>query len=240
MVLRARMIILLTVPAILTWLLPPAGSLEAQESEYLVEGLPTATLETATPLFALRRQGRLPALVFSRSGAAEDHDPRVLVSGRDSWRPVQLSERLHNTTWIFVGRAIEGEDVWAVAEGDVGGRGPYLELVTSGNGGRTWAHQATFVKISRHAVLDAFGIHPDGRGSLILRLDEDPSPGAPRLGYYLYLTRNGGKTWSEPIYSYGRPPVPSSLAAPDDKLSYTEPPGLDAWRRILSILLRTA
>lgn len=235
MISRPRLIILLTVLAILTHLLPPG--LQAQEAESLVEGLPAATLSIATPLFALRRQGRLPALVFTRSGTAEEHDPRVLVSGRDGWRPVQLSERLHNSTWILVGRALEGEDVWAVAEGDVGGRGPYLELVNSENGGRTWNHQVTFVKISRYAVLDAFGIHPDGRGSLILRLDEDPSPEAPRLGYYVYLTKNSGKTWSEPIYSYGRPPVPTALAAPDDKLTFTEPPELDAWKRILSILL---
>src|SRR5262245_27758091 len=70
-------------------------------------GLPPETLAQSTPIFAYQSQGNRPALVFTRSGNAQEQDPRVFVSSRDgSWRLIQLPDELHNTVWIWVGRAI--------------------------------------------------------------------------------------------------------------------------------------
>jgi hypothetical protein len=210
-----------------------------EDVEVLIEGLPTPVLEQSTPLFALRRLARGPALVFARRGSPDNHDLQILYSTRSGWRLAQLPEGLDETTWIFVSRSADGQDLWAIAEGDVGGRGPDLHILAGTNGGRAWSRRATLRKISRFAALDAFAIDPeDDRGSLILRLDEDPSPDAPRLGYYLYLMKNGGRTWSEPIYSHGRPPMTATAPpAPDQTYEYQEPPGLPTWRGLLSALL---
>src|ERR1700710_965120 len=69
-------------------------------------GLPPETLAQATPVFAFQSQGSRPAMVFTRSGTAQEQDPRVFIGARDgTWRLVELPGELHNTAWIFVGRA---------------------------------------------------------------------------------------------------------------------------------------
>jgi len=50
-------------------------------------GLPPETLAQSVPIFAFQSQGNRPALVFTRSGNAQEQDPRVFVSARDGiWR----------------------------------------------------------------------------------------------------------------------------------------------------------
>jgi hypothetical protein len=196
-----------------------------------VAGLPPETLAQSIPIYAFHSQGNHPALVFTRSGGAQETDPRVFVSSRDGWRLVQLPGELHNTVWVFAGRA--GGEVWGIA----GGSTPVLQLVSSGNDGRTWKVRGSVQKVSTAAVLDLFSMNEEGRGTLILRLDADPAPNAPRLGYYLYISKNGGKSWSEAIYSQGKPiPPPSLLAAPDR--TFEDPKALDtgAWQRLLADL----
>src|SRR5947209_11358358 len=178
-----------------------------------VAGLPPETLAQSTPVYAFHNQGNHPALVFTRSGGAQESDPRVFVSSRDGlWRLVQLPDELHNASWVFAGRASTGNgEIWGITQ-----NGQYLQLVTSNNDGRNWKVRGGLQKISKAAVLDLFSMNDEGRGTLILRLDADPAPNAPRLGYYLYISKNGGKSWSEAIYSQGKPiPPPSLLASPD-------------------------
>ena len=80
-------------------------------------------------------------------------------------------------------------------------------------------------------------MNDEGHGSLILRLDEDSSPNAPRLGYYLYITKNGGKTWSGAMYSQGKPtPPPALLAAPDRTFDTQQPFETASWQRLLADL----
>src|SRR5215210_4137601 len=84
------------VPALaVAWmaLLPLMGT--AQDDS----GLPPETLAQSTPVYAFQSQGNRPALVFTRSGNAQESDPRVFVSSRDGWRLVQLPEELHNSSW---------------------------------------------------------------------------------------------------------------------------------------------
>lgn len=197
-------------------------------------GLPPETLAQSVPIFAFHSQGNRPALVFTRSGTAQEQDPRVFVSSPDgAWRLVQLPDELHNTVWTYVGRAISGDEVWGIT---VGGTG-VLQFVSSGNGGRGWKVRASLQKISKAAVLDSFSINDEGHGSLILRLDEDPSPNAPRLGYYFYLTKNGGKSWSDAIYSQGKPtPPPALLAPPDRTFDNQQPFETASWQKLLTDL----
>lgn len=199
-------------------------------------GLPPETLMQSTPLFAFQSQDDREALVFIRSGSPQEHDPRVFVASRDGWRLVQLPDELHNTSWVFAGRAIKGAELWGITQGSVSGPGETLQLVTS-TSGRFWRLRGSLRKISRYAVVDLFSVNDDGKGTLILRLDDDPSPNAPRLGYYVYLTRNGGKSWSEAIFSQDRPLPPPAMLMPADRTFDGQGP-LDpgAWERLLADL----
>lgn len=198
------------------------------------EGLPPETLAQATPVFAFQSQGNRPALVFTRSGTAEGYAPRVFLSSRDGWRLIQLSDDLVNTDWVFAGRAMSGTDVWGITRGGGG-----LVVVSSQNGGRNWRTRGSLQAISSKAVVDLFTLNNDDKGTLILRLDEeDPNnPEGPRAGYYVYLTKNGGKNWSDGIYSQGRPtPPPNLLMPPDRAFDAQQPLDPGAWQRLLAEL----
>src|SRR5689334_9660394 len=121
-------------------------------------GLPPETLAQSVPLFAFQSQGNRPALVFTRSGTAQEQDPRVFVSSRDgAWRLIQLPDELHNTVWVWVGRAISGDEVWGITLGSTG----VLQLVSSGNGGRGWKVRGSLQKVSKAAVLDSFSMNDE-------------------------------------------------------------------------------
>jgi hypothetical protein len=196
-------------------------------------GLPAETLAQSVPIFAFHSQGNRPALVFTRSGNAQEQDPRVFVSARDGiWRLIQLPDELHNTLWVWVGRAISGDEVWGITVGSTG----VLQFVSSGNAGRAWKVRGSLQKISKAAVLDSFSMNDEGHGTLILRLDEDSSPNAPRLGYYIYITKNGGKSWSDTIYSQGKPTPPPALLAAPDRTFDNQPFETASWQRLLADL----
>ena len=197
-------------------------------------GLPAETLAQSVPIFAFQSQGNRPALVFTRSGNAQEQNPRVFVSSRDgAWRLVQLPDELHNTVWVYVGRATSGDEVWGITVGSTG----VFQLVSSGNGGRGWKVRGSLQKVSKAAVLESFSMNDEGHGTLILRLGEDSSPNAPRLGYYFYITKNGGKAWSDAIYSQGKPtPPPALLAAPDRTFDNQQPFETASWQRLLADL----
>ncbi|MFL6234417.1 MAG: hypothetical protein ACJ76N_14895 [Thermoanaerobaculia bacterium] len=196
-------------------------------------GLPQETLAQSVPIFAFQSQGNRPALVFTRSGNAQEQDPRVFVSARDGvWRLIQLPDELHNTVWVWVGRAISGDEVWGITVGSTG----VLQIVSSGNSGRSWRVRGSLQKISKAAVLDSFSMNDEGHGTLILRLDEDASPNAPRLGYYFYITKNGGKSWSGAIYSQGKPTPPPALLAAPDRTFDSQPFETASWQRLLADL----
>ncbi|HKV08682.1 MAG TPA: hypothetical protein VJ725_11120 [Thermoanaerobaculia bacterium] len=196
------------------------------------EDLPAETLAQSTPMFAFRSQGLVPALLLTRSGSAQNQDPRVFLSTRDGWRLIQLPEELHNTSWVWAGRALDGGEIWGITEGMADGRS-YLYFVSS-TGGRSWRLRGFMPKVSRFAMVETFGMNKSGKGTLILRLDDDPSPDAPRIGHYVYLTKTGGREWAEPMYSAGRPLPPSDVLVPSDQsFSETAPPSAEAWQQIL-------
>jgi hypothetical protein len=198
------------------------------------DGLPAETLAQATPFFAFQRQGNGPALIFTRSGSGAEYDPRLFISSRDGWRLVQLPNEVHNTSWVYAGRALEGGDLWGITEGTAEGR-TYLYFASSPRDGRSWRLRGYLPKVSRFAVIDSFAMNKSGKGTLVLRLDEDPSPDAPRLGYYVYMTKSGGREWSDPIFSQGKPlPSPDVLAAPDRSFDPSQATDVAAWQRILA------
>lgn len=194
----------------------------------------TATLAQAVPVFAFRERGNDPALLLLGTGEAQ-RSPRALVGSRGRWRQVELPEQLYNTTWVHAGRTLDSREIWGITEGLADGQ-PYLYFTSSGNGGRGWRLRSYLRKISASAVVDSFAMDKGGKGTLILRLDEDPSPDAPRLGHYVYLTRNGGREWAEPMYSHGKPLPPSDLLAFPDQTFEPRPPDPEAWTRILDSL----
>jgi hypothetical protein len=201
-----------------------------------IAGLPAATLAQSIPFFAFAAQGGNPALILTRSGSATEFDPRVLVASRNGWRLILLGNDLHNTTWVYAGRVIDGGELWAVTEGQAEGKS-VLYFSSGSRDGRLWRLRGSLPKISRFAVVETFAMNKNDKGTLVLRLDDDPSPDAPRLGYYIYLTRTGGREWSPPIYSQGKPLPPSDpLMVPDRSFNDTQPPDLATWRVILENL----
>jgi hypothetical protein len=198
-------------------------------------GLAAETLAQSTPLFAFQNDGNRGAIVFQRSGSAQEHDPRLFVAARDGWRLVQLPDELHNTSWVFAGRsATRYDEIWGITQGSAEEQpGRTLLFVSSANGGRSWRLRGALQKISRYAVVDMFSVNEDGKGTLVLRLDDDPEPEAPRLGYYLYLTKNGGRNWSEAIYSQSRPQPPTATLLPAGRtFDGQKPLDPDAWERL--------
>jgi len=200
------------------------------------EGGPSSqALAQSVPLFTFRAQGRNPALILLRQGEAKDGVPRAYYSSREGWLVAEFAEGLRKATWVAASRAANGTDVWAVAQEEDSG---YLVFVTSNNGGRSWRQRGTLRKISKQATLQFFGMNRGNKGSVILELADDPSPEAPRLGHYLYLTDNGGKVWGSPIFSQSRPSPPiSELMAPDETFPQDAIPDAAAWKRLLTGLL---
>lgn len=201
-----------------------------------IGGLPAATLAQSIPFFAFAAQGGNPALLMTRSGSTTDFDPRVLVAARNGWRLITVGNEVHNTTWVFAGRVLDGGELWGVTEGQAEGRG-LLYFLSGSRDGRLWRFRGFLPKISRFAVVDSFAMNKSDKGTLVLRLDDDPSPDAPRLGYYVYLTKNGGREWTSAIYSQGKPqPASDPLLGPNRAFTDTQPPDLATWRVILENL----
>jgi hypothetical protein len=212
--------------------LPGAGKAQ-QEGD-----LPPETLAQSIPRFAFQFQGASPALVLTHSGTAAEHEPRILVWSRDGWRMIQLAENFHNLNWVYAGRGVTSTEVWAAAQAGGELPGSNLELVSSANGGRTWRYRGSLQKVSRYAVVDYLAMNPSGKGTLVLRLDDDPSPGAPRLGYYLYMTKNG-RDWSQPYFSANKPSPPSDVMAPPARTfeANQQPLANDAWQQLFTTLM---
>ena len=201
-----------------------------------IGGLPAATLAQSTPFFAFDAEGGNPALLMTRSGSSTEFDPRVLVGARNGWRLITLGNEVHNTTWVFAGRVLDTGELWGVTEGQSEGRS-VLYFLSASRDGRLWRFRGFLPKISSYATLDSFAMNRSDKGTLILRLDDDPSPDAPRLGFYVYLTKNGGREWTSAIYSQGRPQPPSDpLLGPDRAFTDAQPPDLATWRVILENL----
>ncbi|HEX4963109.1 MAG TPA: hypothetical protein VF173_19925, partial [Thermoanaerobaculia bacterium] len=175
--------------------------------------LPPETLAQSIPRFAFLSQGGLPALVFTHSGSGTEHDPRILISSGGGWRLIQLAENFHNLSWVYAGRGVTNDEVWAAAQAGGEIPPPDLTLVSSANGGRNWRYRGSLQKVSRYAVVDYLAMNTSGKGTLVLRLDADPSPDPPRLGYYLYMTKNG-RDWTQPFFSATKPSPPSDVLAP--------------------------
>ena len=200
--------------------------------------LPPETLAQSSPRFAFAVQGSSPALVFTHSGTGAEHDPRILISSRDGWRLIQLPENFHNQNWVYAGRAVTSQEIWAATQ--IGGEvpPPNLELLSSTNGGRSWRYRGPLQKISRFAVIDYVAMNPNGKGTLILRLDADPSENAPRLGYYVYTTKNG-RDWTPPYFSQNKPAPSSDVLAPPARTFEANQTPLtpELWQRLFADLL---
>src|SRR5215203_755493 len=222
----SRLILALVVAAMA--LRPLAGA--AQDDS----GLPAETLAQSTPVYAFQSQRNKPALVLTQSGNAQEYDPRVFVASGDGWRLIQLPDALHNSKWVYAGREVAGTGVWGITRAAAGAG---LQFVYSANGGRQCRTRGSLQTISPSAVIELFTLNDEDKASLVLRLDEDSRPDAPRLGYYLYISKNGGRNWSEAIYSQGKPlPPPDLLAHPDRAFEGKEPLDPAGWQRLLADL----
>lgn len=211
------------------------GASVAPAQELDTSGLPPETLGQSTPIFGFLGEASHPGLVFVHSGSATDHEPRVFASSRDGWRLVQLPDGFHNLNWAYTGRNVRNYEIWAVLQaGGEAGPGLNLLFASGSSDGRSWRYRGSLQKISRYAVVEMLGMNDGGKGTIVLRLDDDPTPESPRLGYYSYMTKDGGRSWGQPLYSSSRPSSPTDMLAPAEK-SYDPKlaPDVAAWRQLL-------
>lgn len=108
--------------------------------------------------------------------------------------------RLQNKGWRYVGRSVDGSELFAVLDCEVAGPSSELQIILSNDNGTTWALGGSVRKPYRFAILSDVSMRAGASGSLTVWLDEDYGTGHPP-GYYSYSTDDGGQSWSEPTYS---------------------------------------
>jgi hypothetical protein len=210
--------------------------------------IPDSILSKTLPTFGFKRRRADPALLFNvrlkeAGQGASMHTPSVFVSARGGWVVAPLPGDFEQTGWVFAGRAPDRPEVWGVAEIDVEGRGPDLELVSSRDGGLTWRHY-TLHKVSRFAEFRSLHMTGRGDGALTVQLsDEDAqNEGTPavKAGYYTYTTRNGGRTWTKHGRFSATEPAkpPGTLDKYEVSYDDSEPPGPGRLRELMRELNR--
>lgn len=209
-------------------------------------GIPAEVLAQILPVYGFRRRGGERAVLFAavvtpiEDEGVNTHRTAVFTRGDGGW--TEASEGgLEINGWSFAGRAAGRPEVWGVAEIDVAGPGPSLELLSSENGGAAWRLR-TIDKVSRFATFVSLHVTRDGRGALTTELSADMADaegGGLKPGFYTHTTIDGGASWSPKAgFSETTPPPPDggALEAPDSSYNFDEPPGADRVREILDEL----
>ena len=166
-------------------------------------------LGRSKPNFAYEEEGDRPALVFCTVRGEFDHHPGILIHDPGGWRIVEMSDdAFDQSTWVYVGASRDRSLIWGVADVDVEDPGWDLEIVFSGDAGKSWTHIATVQKPIYLAWLHSFQMEPSGQGWLTVYLDDVYAYGRGRRltkGYYRYFSRDQGKHWSGPQFSRRKP-----------------------------------
>jgi hypothetical protein len=151
--------------------------------------------------------------------------PRLL-DDLQSHREIDLPKSFAGTHWVFVGGVSKDATsmphlIWALADaagrGDGSVRKDNLLCVHSADAGLTWQLLPPFPKPASAATFDSLRMTDAGAGELRVRLEYDivrRAEDAPRNfkramvdpqvrvpvehGVYVYTTRDGGRSWSEP------------------------------------------
>ena len=176
-------------------------------------------LVSATAQVEMAQLKPRPEVVFScieNRGRTNDLDEfRAVIFVKDAarWRQINLPRANYTFAgWEYAGSSKSKPQLWAIAQFGRAGLGPDLEIAYSGNDGRTWRHLHSLVKISRFAVFESFSMASNGRGSLTIRLQDNPEP-EHRDGYYTYTTTNNGRSWNKnPAYSQTAPTAPANAS----------------------------
>jgi hypothetical protein len=156
--------------------------------------------------FVLPQDPQHPAMIFCTLNYHDDENgsmslvrPVIFRHEPDGWKAIDFNvERFApGYTWIHVAASREKPNIWAIAHWSSEGPGPEVEIIFSGDGGKTWRHIATVPKPNWLSELTCFRMGPDGHGTLVFRRNEDEGGD---IGFYRYQTSDGGKTWSKPEY----------------------------------------
>lgn len=209
-------------------------------------GIPEEVLAQILPLYGFKRRGGARPVLFAAVMTAmeegmTEHRSAIFSRGPGGWSEAALGGAdLGTHGWSFTGRAEDRPDVWGIAEIDVAGPGPSLELLSSEDGA-TWRYRA-LDKVSRFASFVSLHVSRDGRGAITTELTPDaPEMEADGLkpGFYTHTTTDGGGSWSTKASFSEKPPPPpdgGALGGPDVTYNFDEPPGAARVRELLNEL----
>jgi hypothetical protein len=121
--------------------------------------------------------------------------PIIALKDGTAWKAVPVvGPGLANADWKYVGAGPAKREIWGVLDTAVGDGGSDLFLAHATDGGTTFQLFKLHKPAPQATVFD-FAMSRDGKGRVIVSLDE--SVGHARPGTYYYETTDDGKTWSE-------------------------------------------
>ncbi len=208
-----------------------AGQVPVEGREFTASVPSKELLDSSMAVFAFSRSKHHPALIFARTGTHLDRHRRrprtiILVMSGKAWKVFDLNLLDRSSSWVHACCARDSGRIWAIGDLYTAGPSWELEIVFSPDGGSSWTHLASVRKPFYVSHFNSFRMGLDGKGTLIVRADDDYGGGVS-VGYYEYTTADWGRSWSKPRYSpdilcdadYAQPPVESSVVELMEDLS---------------------
>jgi hypothetical protein len=161
--------------------------------------------------FAVSPPESYAPMIFADCRTVIQCHPVILVKERDGWKGIRLEARQQG--WEYVGASANGDELWAVLDGQVEGHSWELTLVNSEDRGKTWCVVSTVRKTCYYAGFHDFAMADDGSGRVTILLCDDYND-ETRAGMYHYRTSDGGRTWSLPEWE---PSAVHRVWVPDEK-----------------------
>jgi hypothetical protein len=154
--------------------------------------------------FTLEGNEHHPDLIFgSLNYKGDELDPplcRPVILRRDGkqWKVVDAGPEgfLQCYAWVHVAQSLERPEIWALADWAIEDPGWELEVIHSGDGGKSWQHIGTIPKPYYLSEFVYFRMGPDGKGTVVYKCD----PVGGGAGFHRYRTADGGRTWSKSGY----------------------------------------
>lgn len=126
--------------------------------------------------------------------------PAILANTADQWLALPFSGELFGQYgWQYVASNHDRTEMFAILDCQIEDPAWRLLILTSSDGGRTWALRSTLRKVCYFAGFHDFVMDRQGKGRLTILLDDDYTHDI-KAGLYHYHTTDGCCTWTGPQY----------------------------------------
>jgi hypothetical protein len=139
-------------------------------------------------------------IYLSWCASATEAHLAILQRAQGSWRVRYFcDDSVWGKGWEAV-RNLPGDsnELLAVVDHVVEGPGAELILLYSSDGGEHWELRGCLKKPHYFALLETFEVSSKNDASIVMFLDDSPTPELP-AGFYQSQTNDGGRTWSDPV-----------------------------------------